>query len=146
MNKIRSKIFILFLLTLIFGCQSRSYIFFAFSFPPGTVPHETGWSHIGKVIVSTKPGRTYIDRYEKEIVISVKDTEEKTLLDDKILVVAGSIETKISWNRFERLEIVIDENLSGSSQESLEKSSDSELIKLIYRFDPADNRFERVKA
>jgi hypothetical protein len=137
---------LLLFLALIIGCQSRSYTFFAFSFPPESVPHESGWTHIGKVVVWTQPGRNFIERYEKEIVILVEDTERNTLLEDRIKVVAGSIESKISWNRFEELEIVLYENLNNSSEDSSGTSSLNELVILSYRFNHANNRFERVKA
>ncbi|MBW1769258.1 MAG: hypothetical protein JRJ65_19705 [Deltaproteobacteria bacterium] len=126
------SILILALLVIFIGCQSRTYEFFAFSFPPKSVPHEKGWEYFGKIVIWNEPGKSFSDNCQKKIVITVEDTEKQVLLKDEFNIISGRIERKIKWDDFEELTII----LNGEPDQS---------IHLKYRYNKKSKRFMKIQ-
>lgn len=89
------------------GCGYTPYSGQAFSYPPGSKPHEDNWEYSGRVIVTSRQKGSFAKKSKKIVYIVVKDRNKHKHLSDKMRFECGSIEASITWDQFEILEIIL---------------------------------------
>jgi hypothetical protein len=118
---------------------SRSYSFQAFSYPPGSKPHETNWTYLLKVISWDPRGMHPVERGKRDIDIIINDKTKNTILEDKIELESASIRSEVRWTNFERLTLDIYEVGNEYANDSYNKkriAKGRKLLKtLIYVWD-----------
>lgn len=91
-------------LMLFCGC-SRTYSGQYFSFPPGTKPHENNWEYLCKIINWQQLGKHPVEKGKRKIEITINDKDKNKVLEDAFEIESASIETKIKWEKFEKISL-----------------------------------------
>jgi hypothetical protein len=73
------------------SCSGSAYSFQAFSFPPGSRPHENDWQYSGRVIVTSPEIGPLTKRSDKRVEIRVVDRQNKVLLRDVLRFQSGTL-------------------------------------------------------
>jgi hypothetical protein len=139
-------IWVVFLILPIFTSCSTEYTGQYFSFPPGSKPHENNWEYKAVVIVSSKE-KPITKKSKKNVQIKVYDKSETLILNDEFDFVRASIDAKVVWEKFEKIDMELIEVGNEYSNDpyntDLMKSGPNRLVKLIYEYDPQDKKFKR---
>ncbi len=138
--KIRiNKISVIFLAFLFLYSCARSYSGQYFSFPPGSEPHENDWTHLCKIIVWDPFGKRPIERGKRKIQVFIQDKDKNNVLTDKFVLESASIESKVRWEKFERITLYIYEVGNKFAEDDynkrLIKAGPKHLITLRYLWD-----------
>jgi hypothetical protein len=88
---------------MLFASCSRSYSIQAFSFPPGSKPHESNWTYICKVIDWQQIGKNHVEKGKRNIEIIISDKNKKNVLEDSFEIESASIRTNIKWLQLKHL-------------------------------------------
>jgi len=133
------------------GCNSAFYTGKAFTYPPGSEPHNNDWDYFGEVIIASTAEGSYYNKSEKVVRITVVDKKKKRVLFDEMKFSdCGGIGVKPTWNKFDELYIDLYEkidkgdilNEKGVSVLDIEEIP---LCKLSFKYDDKDKRFKLVE-
>ena len=89
-----------------------------FSYPPGSKPHESNWEYIGQITV-WHPGAP-VERGKKKLRVSIKDKNDKILLNETHKIFGGIFKHVVSWERFENIKITTTEESSENNKPIME--------------------------
>lgn len=127
------------------SCNGSVYLYKAFTFPPGSLPHEDKWQYSGKVIVSSNESGPLAKKSKKKVQIKVTDRKENIMLSDDFSFVSANIEATVTWDKFDEIDIILSEvgNQYAEDQynKDLLKNGPRQLACLKYRFDTKLGRF-----
>jgi hypothetical protein len=130
------------------SCRNTSYSFRAFSYPPGSQPHQDNWEYSGTVVVTSQEKGSLSKKSAKSVYIVVKDKSKRTYLSDRLEFHCGQIDSSIKWDKFEELEIILyevgNEFADNEYNKELLKKGPIRLCLLKYRYDSASREFERA--
>lgn len=130
-----------------YGCKGKSYSFTAFSYPPGSEPHEDNWEYHGKVIVSSLEVGPLTRRTRKTVQIIVQGRSKDGFLSDKLDFVCASIESSVQWDVFDEIEIILyevgNEFAEDEYNKKLIKKGRNPLSHLKYVYDDQTKKFHR---
>lgn len=138
-------IFILFF-PILFSCGD-DYSFQAFSYPPGSKPHENNWEYTALVIVSSghKP---IAEKSEKIVRIKVHDKNKQYLLNDTFEFVSASINAIVIWEKFEILKIKLvevgNEFVGDRYNTELIRVGPNVLSEITYVFDNKTHNYKKT--
>lgn len=143
----KTKIFYFLVIAFLVGGCARSYTSQYQAFPPGTVPHEKGWSHLCQVVTWAKHRGPITRKGPKNIEIIIKDNVGKILLGDEVSVESASTRPEIEWTKFENVRVVVYETGNEYSEDdynrALVKGGPKLLLTLSYTYNQTAEKFER---
>jgi hypothetical protein len=136
------------LLLLAFIACRAEYTTQHFSFPPGSKPHENDWEYTALIIVSSRKS-PITKKSKKNVHVRVYDKNKTKYLNDDLEFIGASIDAKIIWNKFEKIEIEIFEvgNKYADDQynKQLLKSGPNSLLEITYKYESETNKFKRAE-
>ncbi len=150
----RKRYIVLFLISIItislilYACKSKAYYGKHFSYPPNSKLHESNWKYRGFVKITSNKSGAFSNKSKKHIRIEVIDKEKNNYLNDELDFNCGGIDIIIKWEKFEILNIILNEvgseYVNDNYNKQLIKEGPRDLINLKYNFNHSLNRFVLV--
>lgn len=123
------------------------------TFPQGVPYPSDSWQYV--VEVRTETAQQLYQRSKKRVSLEVRDRSGVRVLRDKLEYDCAGVETTVTWNTLDVLEIELwevgveyegaDAKYNQPYSVELARSGPRILAKLVYRFDPETERFERTE-
>jgi hypothetical protein len=133
------------LLPVLSGC-SELHATQEFSYPPGSEPRGSDWEYLLTVDASTRT--THAEFSEKNVLITVADTDGDQLLEDELQFNCGLIDVEVVWDEFETIHVdllaIAAEGAEDPYNQKLEERGPLPLARLRYEYDDSGEEFERV--